>query len=85
MIKIRLARHGSKKKPFYKIMVADQRYSRNGRFIEKIGFFDPFVKNKNKKFYIKIKKVEKWIKKGAQLSKRTKFILKNFKKINNLI
>ena len=49
MVKIRLVLQGSKKKPFYKIVVADSRFPRNGRFIEQVGFFNPNTTNKEKK------------------------------------
>lgn len=81
MIRIRLALHGTKKKPFYNIIVTDKRNSRNGRFIEKIGFLDPITKNKDKIIKINIKKLKYWEKIGAKLSKRLKPLIK---KIINL-
>ncbi|CAL4323783.1 30S ribosomal protein S16 [Buchnera aphidicola (Neophyllaphis podocarpi)] len=80
MVKIRLARHGSNKRPFYKIIVADNRRARNGRFIEKIGFFNPLQKDKNKKVSMKIKRIAFWIKNGAILSERVKNICKTYNK-----
>jgi small subunit ribosomal protein S16 len=64
MVKIRLARHGGKKKPFYRIIVADSRSPRDGRFIDKVGFYDP-TKNPTV-VEIKKEKVEKWLQRGAQ-------------------
>ena len=63
-VKIRLKRIGTKKTPFYRVVVADSRYPRNGRFIEEIGYYDP-MKNPAE---IKLdnEKVEKWLKNGAQ-------------------
>ncbi|QCI26832.1 30S ribosomal protein S16 [Buchnera aphidicola (Thelaxes californica)] len=84
MIKIRLARHGVKKKPFYKIIIADSKSPRDGKFIEKIGFFNPFSKNEKEKIHINLKRLEYWIQKGAQLSDRTKYLIKKTKK-NNII
>jgi len=49
MVKIRLARHGAKKRPFYKIIVADSRSPRNGKFIERVGYFNPIAAGKEKK------------------------------------
>ncbi|QJC31825.1 30S ribosomal protein S16 [Enterobacteriaceae endosymbiont of Donacia tomentosa] len=75
MVKIRLARKGIKKKPFYHIVVTDSRNSRDGRFIERLGYFDPIFKEKTK---IKINKerVNFWLAKGALISKRVNFLLK---------
>lgn len=64
MVKIRLARHGAKKKPFYRIVVADERAPRDGRYIELIGTYDP-LKNPAG-VQIKQDKLDKWLKNGAQ-------------------
>ncbi len=64
MVKIRLARHGAKKKPFYRIVVADSRAPRDGRFIDQVGFYDP-TKNPSV-VEIKKEKIEKWLQQGAQ-------------------
>ncbi|CAL4043264.1 30S ribosomal protein S16 [Buchnera aphidicola (Tetraneura ulmi)] len=80
MVKIRLARHGSKKKPFYKIVIADNRFFRNGRFIEKIGFFNPIEKDNSKKLSVNLNNLKKWIRKGAQMSQKIKFLIKKLKK-----
>lgn len=48
MVTIRLARHGAKKRPFYQVVVADSRNARNGRFIERVGFFNPIASEKKK-------------------------------------
>ncbi|QTM69178.1 30S ribosomal protein S16 [Buchnera aphidicola (Hormaphis cornu)] len=82
MVKIRLARHGSKKRPFYKIVVADNRFSRNGRFIEKIGYFNPIANVTNKEqlnLHLNDIRIQYWIKKGAQISNRVKSLLKKIK------
>jgi small subunit ribosomal protein S16 len=64
MVKIRLARHGAKKKPFYRIVVTDSRSPRDGRFIDQVGFYDP---TKNPAVVeIKKEKIEKWLQRGAQ-------------------
>ncbi len=74
MVKIRLQRVGAKKAPFYKIVVADSRYPRDGRLIEEIGNYDPMkspaVINLNKE------KVDEWIKKGAQPTDSVKSLMK---------
>ncbi|MEW6299169.1 MAG: 30S ribosomal protein S16 [Thermodesulfobacteriota bacterium] len=64
MVKIRLARHGAKKKPFYRIVVADARAPRDGRFIDLVGFYDP-TKNPAV-IQIKKDKIDKWLQHGAQ-------------------
>jgi len=64
MVKIRLARHGAKKKPFYRIVVADERSPRDGRYIELIGTYDPLQNPAG--VQIKQDKLEKWLKNGAQ-------------------
>ena len=63
-VKIRLRRMGAKKAPFYRVVVADSRYPRDGRFIEEIGYYDPMKKPAEIK--IDMEKAEKWIKNGAQ-------------------
>jgi small subunit ribosomal protein S16 len=64
MVKIRLARHGAKKRPFYRIVVADSRSPRDGRFIDQVGFYDP-TKNPVM-IQLKKEKIEKWLQHGAQ-------------------
>ena len=66
MVRIRLARHGSKKKPFYHITVADQRRSRDGRFIERLGYFNPVAKGNAQEYLIEMDRVDYWLSKGAQ-------------------
>lgn len=80
MIKIRLSRYGNKKRPFYKIVVADSRFPRDGRFIEKIGFFNPIAQGKSKTLHINLQRVEHWINQGAQMSDRSKQLIKIFNK-----
>lgn len=78
-VKIRLRRMGAKKAPFYRIVVADSRYPRDGRFIEEIGYYDP---TKNPAI-VKIdgEKAQKWISNGAQPTDTVKILLKK----NNVI
>ncbi|MGE0822456.1 MAG: 30S ribosomal protein S16 [Candidatus Binatia bacterium] len=64
MVKIRLARHGAKKKPFYRIVVADSRSPRDGRFIDLIGTYDPL--QNPAVVQIKKEKLDKWLQHGAQ-------------------
>ena len=74
MVKIRLRRMGAKKNPFYRIVVADSRYPRDGRFIEEVGTYDPMTEPATVK--VDREKVEAWLKKGAQTTDTVKAILK---------
>lgn len=73
-VKIRLKRMGAKKSPFYRIVVADSRYPRDGRFIEEIGFYDP-TKSPSV-INVDNEKASKWLKSGAQPTDSVKSILK---------
>lgn len=73
-VKIRLRRMGAKKSPFYRIVVADSRYPRDGRFIEEIGYFNPLKEPAEIK--IDAEKVKTWIKNGAQPTDTVKALLK---------
>jgi small subunit ribosomal protein S16 len=64
LVKIRLKRAGAHKRPFYKVIVADSRSPRDGKFIDLIGSYDPFLKSE--KFKIDVEKAKKWISCGAQ-------------------
>ncbi len=71
MLTIRLARAGTKKRPFYHIVVADSRSPRDGRFIERLGFFNPLLpKDKTERLKFDLDKAKAWIAKGAQPSDR---------------
>ena len=68
---IRMARAGTKKRPFYHLVIADSRSPRDGRFIERIGFFNPLLpKDKTERLKLDLDKVKEWMKKGAQPSDR---------------
>ena len=73
---IRMARAGTKKRPVYHIVVADSRSPRDGRFIERLGFFNPLLpKDKTERLKLDLEKVQAWMKKGAQPSDRvTRFL-----------
>ncbi len=73
-VKIRLRRMGAKKAPFYRVIVADSRSPRDGRFIEEIGFYDPMCKEGGVK--IDAEKAQTWIKNGAQPTETVKSLLK---------
>ncbi len=74
MVKIRLKRMGAKKAPFYRVIVADSRYPRNGRFIDEIGTFDP--KTEPSTINIDAEKAAKWLGNGAQPTDTVKELLK---------
>lgn len=74
MVKIRLKRMGANKKPFYRIVVADSRYPRDGRFIEEIGYFNPLTEPETVK--IDEEKANKWLSTGAQPTDTVKRLLK---------
>ncbi|MDP3298646.1 MAG: 30S ribosomal protein S16, partial [Phenylobacterium sp.] len=71
MLKIRLSRGGAKKRPYYSIVVADSRAPRDGRFIEKVGAYNPLLKKEDpNRVVLKIERIEEWVKKGAQPTDR---------------
>ena len=78
MVTIRLARGGAKKRPFYGIMVADQRRSPRGKFIERVGFYNPRSTGGEEGLRIDTDRVNYWISKGAQPSDRVATLLKQF-------
>ncbi|MDO6563244.1 30S ribosomal protein S16 [Amphritea sp. 1_MG-2023] len=79
MVTIRLARSGAKKRPFYHLTVADSRNPRDGRFIERVGFFNPLAKGQEETLRINQERIEYWVAKGAQLSDRVAKLLKEAK------
>ena len=76
MVVIRLARFGAKKVPKYRIMVADSRRWRNGRFIEKIGTYNPNPQGQDIKLVLDLEKAKSWMSKGAQPSDRVQTLIK---------
>lgn len=80
MVVIRLSRGGSKKRPFYHISVADSRNARDGRFIERVGFFNPVARGQEERMRISLDRVEYWVSKGAQTSDRVAQLIKEFRK-----
>ena len=76
MVTIRLARGGAKKRPFYSIVVSDQRRQPKGRFIERIGFFNPMATENEEKVRLDAGRADYWISKGAKPSDRVASILR---------
>ncbi|MEQ8353406.1 MAG: 30S ribosomal protein S16 [Leptospiraceae bacterium] len=74
MVKIRLQRYGTKKKPFYRIVAADSRYPRDGRFIEQIGYYNPIAFNEA--CVLKEERVKHWLESGAQPTDSVRSLLK---------
>ncbi|HIF9114898.1 TPA: 30S ribosomal protein S16 [Photobacterium damselae] len=77
MVTIRLARHGAKKRPFYHIVVADARVSREGRSIEKLGFFNPLAKGQEEALRLDLDRVNHWVGQGAAVSDRVAKLIKD--------
>ena len=76
MLKIRLSMGGAKKRPIYKIVIADSRSPRDGRFIEKVGFFNPLLpKTKKERINLEVERIKYWIEKGAKPTLRVSRIL----------
>lgn len=80
MVTIRLSRGGSKKRPFYHIVVTDSRSSRDGRFIEKIGFFNPVARGQEERLRVQLDRIEHWVGLGAQISDRVSALAAEAKK-----
>ncbi len=80
MVVIRLARGGAKKRPFYQIVVTDSRSPRDGRYIEKVGFFNPLAKGQEEPVRIDVDTYQAWIGKGAKPSDRVAQLFKSYKK-----
>ena len=75
MVTIRLSRGGSKKRPFYHLTVADSRNARDGRFIERLGFFNPVARGQEERVRFDRERLQFWVERGAQLSDRVRHIV----------
>ena len=80
MVTIRLSRGGAKKRPFYQIVVADSRSPRDGRFIERVGFFNPIAQGNEERVRINLDRVNHWVSQGASLSDRVATLVKEAQK-----
>ncbi len=80
MVIIRLARGGAKKKPYYRMVVADSRNRVTGRFIERVGHFNPMARGQEVRLDINRERLDYWLSKGAQLSDRVARLLKDYDK-----
>lgn len=80
MVTIRLARGGAKDSPFYHVVVADSRRSRDGRYIERLGFFNPLARGNEERLRLDVDRVTHWKSHGAQTSDRVAKLVKEVKK-----
>jgi small subunit ribosomal protein S16 len=76
MLTIRLARTGAKKRPFYHVVAADSRSPRDGRFVERLGYFNPVARGKELRLNLNLDKINDWKAKGAQISDRVTSLIK---------
>lgn len=76
MVGIRLSRHGAKKRPFYHIVVTDRRNKRNGRFIERLGFYNPIATGGEQPLKLALDRVDYWLGQGAQPSERVRRLIR---------
>lgn len=80
MVKIRLSRGGAKSRPFYHIIVTDSRNARDGRNIERVGYFNPIATGKEVRLELDTAKVKAWVDKGAQLTDKVRVLYKEASK-----
>lgn len=80
MVTIRLSRGGAKKRPFYQVVVADSRNSRDGRFIERLGFYNPIASGQEVPLQLDMERVEYWLNNGAQPSDRVRSLIRQVRK-----
>ena len=80
MVKIRLARGGAKKRPFYQVVVSDSRSAQGGRFIERIGFFNPIAVGGEQRLRLDLARIDYWREQGAQLSDRVEDLVREARK-----
>ncbi|MEC9376340.1 MAG: 30S ribosomal protein S16 [Pseudomonadota bacterium] len=85
MVSIRLSRAGAKKRPFYHIVVSDQRNKRDGRYIERLGFYNPIGDIGPEKLKINLSRIDYWISQGAKPSDRVNDLLKNYRKVSESV
>lgn len=76
MVTIRLARTGAKKRPFFHIVVTDSRNARDGRYIERLGFFNPIARGGEERLRLDKDRIDHWVSKGAQASERVANLMK---------
>ena len=83
MVTIRLSRGGAKKKPFYHVVVTDSRMPRDGRYIERVGYFNPMARGAEKNLELSLDRIDHWISQGASTSVRVNTLVKQARKATN--
>jgi small subunit ribosomal protein S16 len=81
MVKIRLARGGAKKRPFYHIVVSDQRSARDGRNIERVGYYNPVATGGEQRVVLDTARVDHWVRQGAQMTDKVRNLYKEAGKV----
>lgn len=76
MVKIRLTRGGAKKRPFYHVIVTDERNKRDGRAIERVGFYNPVASGNDARLQLDVARVDHWVGNGAQMSDKVRSLYK---------
>lgn len=79
MVSIRLSRGGAKKRPFYHIVVTDSRNRRDGRYLERLGFFNPVASGQEEKLKIDVERVDYWVGQGARPSERVAALVRSYR------
>jgi len=80
MVSIRLARTGAKKRPFYHLVAADSRRARGGRYIERLGFYNPIATEGQEGLRLDLDRIDHWVSVGAQMSDRATKLVESFRK-----
>jgi len=83
MVTIRLSRGGAKKRPFYHVVVTDSRNKRDGRYIERLGFFNPVARGQAERLSLNDERIQYWLGHGAQTTDRVGSLIKEFRKASN--
>jgi len=78
MVKIRLTRGGAKKRPFYHIIVADERSKRDGRALERVGYYNPVASGQDKRLHLDAERIQHWVGQGAQMTDKVNALVKEF-------
>lgn len=80
MVTLRLARAGAKKRPFYHVVVTDSRNRRDGRYIERVGYFNPIARGGETRLHFELERVDHWLGEGAKPSDRVAHLIKQYRK-----
>lgn len=80
MVTIRMSRSGAKKRPYYNVVVTDSRNKRDGRYLERVGFFNPLARGNEETLRLNLERITHWIGQGAQTSPRVKKLIKDANK-----